>query len=90
MDQPTVLFFVYTMVSAQQTNQLPENASLNGAIFAQSLYLIYQTTSKWLSSYGCTIIVYTHNLVTFYVCTVDTVTLHNNIVVLSHNNMAAT
>ena len=31
----TVLYILYTMVSAQQTNLLPKNASQNGAIFAQ-------------------------------------------------------
>ena len=27
MDRPTVLYILYTMVSAQQTNLLPKNAS---------------------------------------------------------------
>ena len=35
MDRPTVLYILYTMVSAQQTNHLPKNASRNDAIFAQ-------------------------------------------------------
>ena len=35
MDQPTILCILYTMVSAQQTNLLPENASRNDAIFAK-------------------------------------------------------
>ena len=43
------------MVSAQQTNLLPKNASQNDAIFAQKVYRIYATTSQYLSSYGCTI-----------------------------------
>ncbi len=55
MDRPTVLYIIYTMVSAQQTNLLPENASQNDAIFAQEVYRIYATTSQYLSSYGCTI-----------------------------------
>ena len=45
------------MVSAQETNHLPEDASHNDAIFPKSLYLIYRTTSQCLSSYGCTITV---------------------------------
>ena len=43
------------MVSAQQTNLLPKNASRNDAIFAQKVYWIYATTSQYLSSYGCAI-----------------------------------
>ena len=43
------------MVSAQQTNLLPKNASRNDAIFAQKVYRIYATTSQYLSSYGCAI-----------------------------------
>ena len=55
MDQPTVLYILYTMVSAQQTNLLPKNALRNDAIFAQNVYRIYATTSQYLSSCGCTI-----------------------------------
>ena len=55
MDRPTVLYILYTMVSAQQTNLLPKNASRNDAIFAQKVYRIYATTSQYLSSYGCAI-----------------------------------
>ena len=55
MDLPTVLYILYTMVSAQQTNLLPKNASGNDAIFAQKVYRIYATTSLYLNSYGCTI-----------------------------------
>ena len=33
MDRPTVLYILYTMVSAQQTSLLPKNASRNDAIF---------------------------------------------------------
>ena len=55
MDRPTVLYILYTMVSAQQTNLLPKNASRNDTIFAQKVYRIYATTSQYLSSYGCTI-----------------------------------
>ena len=55
MDRPTVLYIIYTMVSAQQTNLLPENASQDDAIFAQKVYRIYATTSQYLSSYGCAI-----------------------------------
>ena len=49
-----IIYHIYTMV--QQTNLLPKNASRNGAIFAQKGYQIYATTSQYLSSYGCTII----------------------------------
>ena len=55
MDRPTVLYILYTMVSAQQTNLLPKNASRNDATFAQKVYRIYATTSQYLSSYGCAI-----------------------------------
>ena len=40
MDRPTVLYILYTMVSAQQTNLLPKNASRNDAIFAPKVYRI--------------------------------------------------
>ena len=40
MDRPTVLYILYTMVSAQQTNLLPKNASRNDAIFAQKVYRV--------------------------------------------------
>ena len=43
------------MVSAQETNLLPKNASRNDAIFAQEVYRIYATTSQYLSSYCCAI-----------------------------------
>ena len=55
MDLPTVLYILYTMVSAQQTNLLPNNASRNDTIFAQKVYRIYATTSQYLSSYSCAI-----------------------------------
>ena len=61
MDLPTVLYILYTMVSAQQMNLLPKNASRNDSIFAQKVYQIYATTSQYLSSYGCAItMVYTY------------------------------
>ena len=64
MDRPTVLYILYTMVSAQQTNLLPKNASQNDAIFAQKVYRIYATTSQYLDSYGCTItMVYIYTMV---------------------------
>ena len=40
MDRPTVLYILYTMVSAQQTNLLPKNPSRNDAIFTQKVYRI--------------------------------------------------
>ena len=55
MDRPTILYILYSMVSAQQTNLLPKNASRNDAIFAQKVYRIYATTSQYLSSNGCAI-----------------------------------
>ena len=55
MDRPTVLYILYTMVSAQQTNLLPKKALQNDAIFAQKVYRIYATTLQYLSSYGCAI-----------------------------------
>ena len=55
MDRHTVLYILYTMVSVQQTNLLPKNASRNDAIFAQNVYQIYATTLQYLSSYGCAI-----------------------------------
>ena len=55
MDLPTILYILYTMVSVQQMNLLPKNASRNDAIFAQKVYRIYATTSQYLSSYGCAI-----------------------------------
>ena len=55
MDLPIVLYILYTMVSAQQTNLLPKNASQKDAIFAQKVYRIYVTTSQYLSSNGCAI-----------------------------------
>ena len=37
MDRYTVLYILYTMVSAQQTKLLPKNASRNDPIFAQKV-----------------------------------------------------
>ena len=69
MDRPTVLYILYTMVSAQQTNLLPKNALRNDAIFAQIVYRIYATTSQYLSSYGCAItMVYMYNYIDVYIC----------------------
>ena len=68
MDRPTVLYIIYTMVSAQQTNLLPENALQNDAIFAQKVYRIYATTSQYLSSYGCAItMVYIYIYIYIYI-----------------------
>ena len=56
MDRPTVLYILYTTVSAQQTNLLPhENASQNDTIFSKFGYRLYRTTSQCVSSYGCAI-----------------------------------
>ena len=77
MDRPTVLYILYTMVSAQQTNVLPKNASRNDAIFAQKVYRIYATTSQYLSSYGCTITmvlfiyIYNVNVTVIYVTVLE-------------------
>ena len=35
IDQPTVLYVLCCMVSVQQTNPLPENATLNDGMFVQ-------------------------------------------------------
>ena len=55
IDRPTVIYILYTMVSAQQTNLLPKNASRNDAIFTQKVYRIYAgdnchdiTSGVWL------------------------------------------
>ena len=40
MDRPTVLYILYTMVSAQQTNLLPKKASQNDAILPKK-YIRY-------------------------------------------------
>ena len=64
MDRPTVLYVLYTMVSVQQMNLLPKNASRNDLIFTQKVYRIYATTSQYLSSYGCAItMVYTYIII---------------------------
>ena len=69
MGRPTVLYILYTMVSAQQTNLLPKNASQNDGIFAQKVYRIYATSSQYLSSYGCAItmdtvqVIYIYNII---------------------------
>ena len=57
IEQSTVLSILYSTISAQQMNLLPENPSQNNTTFPKSRYAIYQTISQWLSSYGCTIIV---------------------------------
>ena len=36
MDRPTVLYILYTMVSAQQTNLLPKNALRNDAMMPKT------------------------------------------------------
>ena len=55
MDRPIVIYILYSAVSVQQTNLLPENASKNDAIFAGCVYRRYWTTSQYFSSYGCAI-----------------------------------
>ena len=55
--QPTILYKLYSTVSVQQTNLLPENASWNDT-FVQSFYHIYQTAFEWFRAYGCTITVW--------------------------------
>ena len=70
MDRPTVLYILYTMVNAQQTNLLPKNNLRNDAIYAQKVYRIYATTSQYLSSYGCAIIiVYMYIYIYIYIYT---------------------
>ena len=71
IERPTVLSILYSMISVQQTNLLPENASQNDAIFPKSRYGICQTTSQCLSSYGCAIIVlYFYILYRYLLCMV--------------------
>ena len=41
MDRPTVLYILYTIVSAQKTNLLPKHASRNDAIFLPKKYIGY-------------------------------------------------
>ena len=68
MDRPTILYILYTMVSAQQTNILSKAASRNDTIFAQKVYRIYVTTSQYFSSYGCTItLIYIYIVMHWYV-----------------------
>ena len=50
-----ILSILYSTVSVQQMDLLPENASQNDAIFARSIYCRYGTTSQCLGSYGCAI-----------------------------------
>ena len=54
IDWPTVLFVLYSTVSAHQTINLPENASRNNAILPKSIYIycLFRTTSQCLSSCG--------------------------------------
>ena len=42
IDLPTILYIICSTVSVQQTTLLPENASQNDAIFAQSLFMPMQ------------------------------------------------
>ena len=78
MDRPTILYILYTMVSAQQMNLLPKNASRNDTIFAQKVCPIYATTSQYLSSYGCAItMVYIYIYIYTYVRTCE----HRNAVI---------
>ena len=71
MDLPTVLYILYTMVNAQQTNLLPKNASRNDTIFAQKVYRMYATTLQYLSSYGCAItMVYMYIYIYIYIYTI--------------------
>ena len=57
IDRPTVLYTLYSTMSEQQMNLLPENTYHNDSILPKSLYHIYRTTLQWLSSYVCTTIV---------------------------------
>ena len=56
IDRPTVLYILYSTMSAQQMNLLPENTYYNDSILPKSVY-IYRTTLQCLSSYVCTITV---------------------------------
>ena len=52
-----VRYILSSMVNAEQTNHLPENASQNDAMFSKSLYHVYQTTLQCLSFNRCAITV---------------------------------
>ena len=52
MDRPTVLYILYTMVSAQQTNLCLQ---MLREMTPFSPKKDYATTSQYLSSYGCAI-----------------------------------
>ena len=52
LDQPTVLYTLYSTVSSQQKT-LPKTTPF----LPRRIYCIYRTTSQCLSSYGCTITV---------------------------------
>ena len=77
VDQPTVLYILYSTVSAQQTNLLPENASQNDTIFPKSRYGIRVSDHLamlkflWLRSH-CTMYRYTvvekYTSADIYVC----------------------
>ena len=54
IDRPTVLYILYSTVSVQQMNLLPENTYHNDSILPKSLYHIYRTTLQCLSCYVCT------------------------------------
>ena len=60
------------MVSAQQTNPMPKNASQNDTNFAQKVYQIYATTSQYLNSYGCAI-----TMVYIYIYIYIAMNIHN-------------
>ena len=50
LDRPTILYILYTMVSAQQTNLLPKNVLRNDAIFAHFgiyIYIYIYTHIPW-------------------------------------------
>ena len=60
MDRPTVLYIIYSLVSAQQTNLF----ACDNRIFPkrrhsllEGLLHAYRTTSQYIISYGCTITV---------------------------------
>ena len=57
IDRPTVLYILYSTMSAQHMNLLPENTYYNDSILPKSLYHIYRTTLQCLSCHVCTITV---------------------------------
>ena len=71
IDLPTILYIICSTVSVQQTTLLPENASQNDAIFAQSLFMPMQdhlamVKFLWLHNHPSIIILYIYIYIYIY------------------------